>query len=363
VSGSDAGVATGSGAGRRVRDPRIWFSFAVTAVAFWFALRGVDFRQLGRTMAGANLPLLIGLSVPFHVVMMVFRALRWRHLTGGESALGRGLLFRGTAVGFMANNVFPLRMGEVVRSWYLARETGANVAAIFGTVILERAIDTISLLLLAFLVLGVWGAGGEGDLERGALLLVPLAVLPIAGLVLLRVAPDRVVSVALLLLRPFPARISEFVERLLRRFTEGLGALSGGRHLVWITVDSILIWTVFSVLPIWIAFAALGMHLGSAFQTLGAGWMTQAAVGVAVALPSAPGFFGIFHWACKLALVRFGVAPETALAAGTLIHAVMWVTLTSAGLAVLRLRRTGLGEVDSAAAPAPAGKAPPASRR
>ena len=86
---------------------------------------------------------------------------------------------------------------------------------------------------------------------------------------------------------------------------------------------------------------------------------------MAVALPSAPGFFGIFHWACKLALVRFGVAPETAVAAGTLIHAVMWVTLTSAGLVVLRFRRTSLEEVDQAAAleTPPAGKGRPASRR
>ena len=72
-------------------------------------------------------------------------------------------------------------------------------------------------------------------------------------------------------------------------------------------------------------------------------------MGVAVALPSAPGFFGIFHMACRLALVSFGVAPATALAAGTLLHGVMWVTLTTAGLLVLRIRHTSLGEVDEAA--------------
>jgi hypothetical protein len=105
------------------------------------------------------------------------------------------------------------------------------------------------------------------------------------------------------------------------------------------------------VVPVWAAFASLGLDLGSPFQTLGAAWTTQAAIGVAVAVPSAPGFFGIFHWACKLALVRFGVAPGTAVAAGTLIHAVMWVSLTGMGLAVLRARRTSLDEVDRAVGP------------
>lgn len=350
---------------RRWLDPRVWLGVAVTLFFVWLALRDVDFGVVARDVAQANWLLAFGLSVPAYVALLWLRALRWRHLTGPIQPIEPAPLFRAVCVGFMANNVFPLRMGEVVRSWYLARESGASAAALFGSVILERVIDTISVLLLAFVVLSVWGTGGQAELERGALLLVPVALVPVAGLVLLRLAPEQVIRVTVLLLRPFPERIAAVLERSLRRFTEGLGALSGGRHLVWISIHSILIWFVLSAAPIWIAFAALGMDFGSPFQSLGAGWMTQAAVGVAVALPSAPGFFGIFHWACKLALVRFGVAPETAVAAGTLIHAVMWITLTGAGLIVLRFHRTPLGAVAPAAAPDPpsAGKAGPASRR
>ena len=78
---------------------------------------------------------------------------------------------------------------------------------------------------------------------------------------------------------------------------------------------------------------------------------------MAVALPSAPGFFGVFHYACRLALVRFGVAPEAAVAAGTLIHGVMWTTFTGLGLAVLRLRHTPLAELERVAEGAEAGAA------
>ena len=74
-----------------------------------------------------------------------------------------------------------------------------------------------------------------------------------------------------------------------------------------------------------------------------------AAIGVAVAVPSTPGFIGPFHLAAKVALQRFGVAPETAVACGTLIHAVMWVSITGLGLLVLRLRSTSLEEVDQVA--------------
>jgi uncharacterized protein (TIRG00374 family) len=328
---------------------------AVTLLFVWLTLRDVSFEEVGRTIARADWLVLFGLSVPCYVLLVWFRALRWRYLTDAVQPIATAPLARAVAVGFMANNIFPLRIGEVVRAWYLARETGASTAALFGTVILERMFDAVSILVLVLIVIGIWGAGGGGELARGALWLLPVTLLPIAFLGVLRAAPDRVVRVASILLRPFPARIGAFAERTLRRFGEGLGALRGGRHLVWIAVHSVIVWFVLTTIPVIVAFIALDMDLGDPMQVLGAAWTTQAAVGVAVALPSAPGFFGIFHSACKFALLRFGVDAETAVAAGTLIHGVMWLTLTGMGLAVLRLRRTSLGELDRAAG-GPAGE-------
>ena len=96
-------------------------------------------------------------------------------------------------------------------------------------------------------------------------------------------------------------------------------------------------------------FVALDIDFPSRWEEIAAAWAMLAAIGVAVAIPSTPGFIGPFHLAAKVALLRFGVAPETAVACGTVIHAVMWVTITGLGLLVLRLRRTSLEEVDQAA--------------
>jgi uncharacterized protein (TIRG00374 family) len=332
----------------RWRDPRVWLGVAFTVIFVWLALRDVPFAEVGRVIARANWLVLFGISLPAYPVLLWFRALRWRHLTDPIQPIGKGPLVRAVSVGFMANNIFPLRMGEVVRCWYLSRETGASGAALFGTVILERVVDTVCVIFMVFLVIAIWGGGGEGELAWGAFLLLPVAILPIVSLAILRAAPDRVLALVAVVLRPFPDRLAELVNGLLRRFSEGLGALSGGRHLFWVAVHSVIIWLVISVFPIVAAFLSLGIEFDSPFQALGAAWVTQAAVGVAVALPSAPGFFGIFHAACRFALERFGVAPETAVAAGTLIHGVMWLMLTGLGLAVLRFRRTSLGEVEEA---------------
>jgi hypothetical protein len=81
--------------------------------------------------------------VPAHLVNIWLRGLRWRHLTEAVETIPRSTLVRGQAVGFMANNVFPLRVGEVLRAWYVARETNASGAQIFGTAHPERGIDTV----------------------------------------------------------------------------------------------------------------------------------------------------------------------------------------------------------------------------
>jgi hypothetical protein len=322
----------------------------VTAFFVWLVLRDAPFAEVARVIARVNWVLLLVLSIPAYVLVIYLRALRWKHLTAPIQPFATGPLFRATAVGFMANNIFPLRMGEVIRSWYLSREGGGSRAAIFGTVILERVIDMVMVIGLAFGVLALLGAGHDGLIARSAVVLLPVAIAPLVVIVLLEIAPEPIIAFATRLTRPFSTRLTEFLEYALRRFSEGLGALRSGHHLLRVALYSVAIWLVASAIPLLAAFAAVGIDLGSPFQTLAAAWITQAAIGMAVALPSAPGFFGPYHFACKVALESFGIPPETAVALGTLIHAVFWLTLTGLGLAVLRLRRTSLGEIDAAAA-------------
>jgi uncharacterized protein (TIRG00374 family) len=314
-------------------------------------MRDVPFSEVARVISQANLVLLFGLSIPAYVLVVYLRALRWKHLTAPVHGYSTGVLFRATAVGFMANNVFPLRMGEVIRSWYLAREGGGSRAAVFGTVILERVIDMVTVIGLAFAVLALLGAGHEGRIAQGALLLLPVAIAPIVVLVLLEAAPAPTIGFATKLAGAFSDRFAEFLEYTLTRFSEGLGALRSGRSLLLVACYTLMIWLVAATIPLLAAFAAVGVVFGSALDTIGAAWFTLAAIGMAVALPSAPGFFGPYHFACKVALERFGIAPETAVALGTMIHAVFWLSLTILGLIVLRARRTSFGEIEEVAVP------------
>jgi uncharacterized protein (TIRG00374 family) len=216
----------------------------VTAFFLWLVMRDVPFSEVARVIADANLVLLFGLSIPAYVLVIYLRALRWKHLTAPVHEYSTGVLFRATAVGFMANNIFPLRMGEVIRSWYLAREGGGSRAAVFGTVILERVIDMVTVIGLAFAVLALLGAGHEGRIAQGALLLLPVAIAPTVLLLLLEAAPVRTIGIATKLAGVFSDRFAAFLEYTLTRFSEGLGALRNGRSLLWVAGYTISIWLI-----------------------------------------------------------------------------------------------------------------------
>jgi len=335
-------------AGRRLRDPRVLLGFGITAVALWFALRGLDFRKVAGILAGTDLWILLGLSIPAHLTMLWLRGLRWGHLTRGLTDVGHGTMFRGVAVGFMANNLFPLRMGEFVRAWYVAREVGVSRAAIFGTVIVERIVDAAIVAGMGAVLIGLGGAAAAGLDARAVLApVVALALVPLAGVIAFRVAPERCIDFstrwAMVLL---PERWSERLRDVLENLVEGLRGMQGGSAFTWVVIYSLLIWTVISVVPNLAAFWALDIDVGPPARMMMAVYALLMWVGVAVAIPSAPGFFGPYHAACWVALAPFGVAKEQAIAFGTLSHGVFWLTTTAVGLLVLRSRHISPVEID-----------------
>ena len=249
-------------------------------------------------------------------------------LARGVADVPTGAAFRATAVGFMVNNLLPLRIGELVRVWWLAREIRCSVAALVGTWMLERVIDMVFLLGLASLVIG-------SQVGRGVLLAAALA--PLAVTLALRRWPApalrAVRRVAGLVLAPERAdRITGIAGSVAR----GLAALRGGRDFARMVGLTFLLWGVAALIPFWAALAALDIDLGGWLGSLRGALLILVYVAAAVALPAAPGFFGPYHAACRYALTPLGVPKELALALGTLAHAVFWVGMNLIGLIALR---------------------------
>lgn len=339
-------------------DPRVWLGIAITVGSLYYAFRGVDLHSLWQDISGANPLWLILVAAPAHIWSIHIRALRWRHLARGVTSAEVGQSFRATAVGYMANNVLPLRMGEVIRAWYLGRETRSSTTALLGTLIVERTFDLVFILILAAVLVGAEGARRAGLDPFGVLLPLLLLMGGIVGVIVaLRLAPESTLRLAHRIMGIFlPNRFRARAEHLLNQIAAGLSGLRSGRDLAWVCFHSALLWWVCIALTFWAALRAVGIDLGGPVQEFMTAGRVMVWVGFAVALPSAPGFFGPFHAACRAALVPLGVPKAQALALGTLAQATFWITITALGLVVLRL---GGGHLDEAISAVEAQETPP----
>jgi glycosyltransferase 2 family protein len=303
----------------------IAISVALLVYVFW----NVDLRAVVTRLADTQWRWLI-LSVALVLSSLWARAIRWRYLFPPGSHPAR--LFNAVMIGYMGNNVLPLRAGEVLRVYVAARH-GPRVLTTVATLVVERALDGLAIGLVLAITFALvptpremaWAAEAFGALVL--LLLIVLVVIAAAPL------PCRIVIHSLAYRWPAVER------RLLQGFdvmAEGLLGMRRLRQLVPTLVWSVVIWLLI-VLSVWTAFRAAGLDL-----PLLAAVTVLAFVGLGVSLPSSPGFIGIIQAAAVLALSFFGVPRADALSFSLLMHASQFLPVTVWGLALLVVEHVSL---------------------
>jgi len=146
------------------------------------------------------------------------------------------------------------------------------------------------------------------------------------------------------LLRPFPVALRERVMDLVSEVCRGLAGLRGFRATLRVALHSALLWGVVLPAPFLLGLFAFGIELPPR-QLLLATFTTNVFVALAVAAPSAPGFFGVFHFACREALGLFGVSRPVAVAYGTVVHLSYWIPVTLIGSVIAAQSGARLGEL------------------
>jgi uncharacterized protein (TIRG00374 family) len=269
------------------------------------------------------------------------RAFRWRWLfPPGPRPDG---IVPATMIGYMSNNVLPLRAGEIVRIYAAARRLRdverlsrtQSFWFVASTLVIERVLDSLAIvMILAVLVFFIpvppaveWGAG----------ILFAIDVVGVALLVTVARAPQLGRRLVTRLTRRWPA-----VERTaLALFDTALRGLEGIRtpsHALRVAAWTVPVW----LLPATASWAMLrAVHLDLPFI---AGWVVLAFVGLSISVPSAPGYVGVFHAAATAAVAVFGVPRETGLAYALLYHASALVPITVVGWLYLVREEMSLGE-------------------
>lgn len=338
VSGGGSSQAQGGGAGgpfTTVRaflsSPFVWIGTAVSIAAIALTIRGLHVRDVADAMGETNIGWL-ALAVAAALVSYYPRVKRWRVLFYPTGIRSDGDLFGAITVGYMLNNLLPLRVGELGRAFVIGRTEGIASIQALSTILVERLLDILVLfavlmVLLPFVDEPGWATGVALVLGFGALVFT--VVLAVAA-----IARHRVAAVLKPLFRRAPERQRDRLERWLDAGLAGLVILSHPRVLVKALFWSVAGWGVSSVF-VYGCLMSLGIHLSYAAPVF-----VMVAVNLGMAVPSSSGYVGVYHAIVIEALTEvFSVNRERAAALAIVTHGVFYVMPVLLGAAYLWRRR------------------------
>ena len=314
-------------------DWRAVLGFVIAILLLWWVVRGQNPGELWHHVRGANFWLL-GAGVAVATAGFFLRAVRWRVLLRPlRPEITLHSSFAAVAIGFMANNLLPARIGELVRAYAISRLEPIPLSASVGSLVLERLLDALVVLLLLLIAVAAPGFPADAQVEglpiAGILNWIgKLLVLMIAGLVALMIWPRALVGmVEGGVNRLLPHRIAAKVVGALEAFLEGLSALRSPRLMALALSWSLLFW-VWHSFSFWLGFRAFGIDL-SFFAAL----FTNGVVAVAAAIPAGPAFTGTFHYAVKESLHGvYGASEGAATAFAFSFHLLGLIPITAIGL-------------------------------
>jgi uncharacterized protein (TIRG00374 family) len=303
----------------------------ISVVCLYYAFRDFHFAEAMEQARHANY-VLLALSVVAATGMFPLRARRWRTILDPVAPnLPFGPLWRATAIGVMMTNVLPARAGELARPFALSRERpDVPFAMSLASVAVDRVFDAIVVLMLlaVAMLLPSFPAGQEIGGQPVSRLATGFAVLPAALMVVLYALvffPDTLIR----LFEALARRVSPALERrgseMLRRFADGLSVLRNPKHFAAVFFWTLLHWLL-QPLAFWLGFQAFGIDVPFA-ATL----FVQGVIVVAVALPSTPGFVGLFEGGAVAGLAVYGVSQTAAGTWALVFHVLSFIPITLIG--------------------------------
>ncbi len=316
----------------RKQPSRVYFLIvlALSIVLLVLAFRGVDWNAMFQTARQAQ-PEYIILAIVILTVSYFFRAVRWRILLRAERPIPLLTVFWATNIGYLGNSFLPARAGELIRSVLIGRSAGISNSYVLATALSERILDAFALLIFSFLSIPFVGPL-PAPLVTAVKLLTIASVVGVGGLLL---APrfQRLIFAVLDHL-PIPEKIAPQLRGLIEQFLLGMRAFqnfsAAAQFLVW----TVVIWLIDIGLAISVAHAfGLTLQVPQAFLLL-------AALGLSSAIPSTPGYIGVYQFVAVTVLVPFGFTQDQALVYIIVFQLVTYIVVIVWG--ILGLWRLGL---------------------
>jgi glycosyltransferase 2 family protein len=279
-------------------------SFAIAAILLYLSFRGVDWAAFWNILRFGNYQFLL-ITIPIATVNYFIRAARWRIFIQSQGKVPLLPVFWANMVGYMGNAYLPARAGELLRSGFLGRRTGLGMSFVLATALTERLLDVIALVIIGSAAL--LAQPNLSPLIGSSLWAIALA--GVLGLVIAVAAPSQEDLILRVLARiPLSRRVSGVVAQQISRFLLGMRSLRSGKRLFLFALLTLVIWLVDAVAN------TIGVHVISQTLTITQALVLLAGLGLSSAIPSTPGYVGVYQFIAVTVLIPFGFTRAQALA-------------------------------------------------
>jgi len=291
-------------------------AFALAAVLLYFSLRGIDWRGVWKLFQQAR-PAYLALACTVSTLSLFLRAVRWRILLRAERPVTVRDAYWATCAGYFGNNFLPARAGELIRTYMVHASSGLSSAYVLTTALSERVADAITLVAISAIAL-LTLPEQPGWLAHASR---PFAILGAAGILGFALAPRFAFVGDWLIDRLTPHAIREKLHTILEHIVLGIRAFHDGRRLAAFAAMTVVIWSNDALFTL-VSARAIDLTIG-----VPVAYLLLAGLGLASALPSTPGYVGIYQFVAVSVLVPFGMSRTDAIGYILLAQALQYLVV------------------------------------
>ncbi|MFH1214247.1 MAG: lysylphosphatidylglycerol synthase transmembrane domain-containing protein [Candidatus Neomarinimicrobiota bacterium] len=306
---------------RKIFSPKTAIGFLVSALGLYLGFRKFNGAEFLTSLEQTNLGI-FGLAMVVMVLMVMIRAWRWKYLLYPIRDLRVKPVFEMEMIGFFGNNVFPFRLGEILRAYSMSKALQIPAGAVLGTIVVERILDSLTFLVIMILGAIFFPKMPAWVRYSGA---VSALIILIFG-ILIYISQLKREALKEYVKQKMHMSTNTKIAKTINHFWQGISTLRRTPHLGLIALQSALIWII-CIVNTWIMGAALHFYF-----SLSALLLIFFVTSMIISVPSAPGYVGTYHAATIGILVYLGLNLSNAQAVAVIMHAVGFIVLTAFGL-------------------------------
>jgi len=323
---------------RVLMNKKIILGILISIILVYLSFKGIHLQDVVNDLKKIQLSYVIFFLLVGSLVQYL-RSYRWGIILQPMEKIDQLSLFSVTSVGFLAIAAIPARIGELARPYLISQKSSVKMSSALGTIIVERVLDSFTILTMAVIVLFFMDL--PSWMIKSSIIFFIIALLMFFFMLFTILKRETALKFINRVLNKLPGKLAHKIDALIHHFIDGFQIVTNVNLLLYLIFLSTLIWLA-NVLSIYILFLSFGFHL-----PVIASFVLMIILIAGIAIPTAPGFIGNWHFACVLGLSLFGLAKVEALSFAVVYHFLSMIVLLVFGIGFMPFNKFSISEMQN----------------